>query len=314
VPVSPPDGGVPSLRRPRTSDPAPAGATEPWRQATARFAAEPNPARLATPVAQPAPTADPTRLQECLLGEAETLHPAVWRAHQLGRTVNSALPSGFAELDTELPGGGWPRRVLIELLLLQSGIGEIRLLATTLVALMHEGRSVMLFDPPALPCASALQALGLALPQLVVVRGRGRLPQLLPNADTLWAIEQALKSGHVGAVLAWLAPRLRADALRRLQLAAQAHDGPAFLFREAQAQARPSAAPLRLLLRPAGADRLSLRIVKRRGPVLDRPLLLSLPPVLPAVVHERLRHQQQQPSPPPAVEATSTVRKPLQHA
>ena len=59
--------------------------------------------------------------------------------------------------------------------------------------------------------------------------------QLLPQADVLWALEQALKSGHVGAVLAWLPAPVKADALRRLQLAAQAHDGPAFIFREIDA-------------------------------------------------------------------------------
>ena len=66
-------------------------------------------------------------------------------------------------------------------------------------------------------------------------RGANRLAPLLPGADVLWALEQSLKSGHVGAVLAWLPVNLRADALRRLQLAAQAHDGPVFLFRDALA-------------------------------------------------------------------------------
>jgi protein ImuA len=101
----------------------------------------------------------------------------------------------------------------------------------------------------------------------------------------LWALEQALKSGHVGAVLTWLPQRLKADALRRLQLAAQAHDGPVFLFREVEARTKPSAAPLRLLLQGAGIDRLSVRVLKRRGPPLAQPLELLLPRVL----SERLR-------------------------
>ena len=45
----------------------------------------------------------------------ETLHPALWLGHQLGRNVEQAVPSGFALLDAQLPGGGWPRRVLTEL-------------------------------------------------------------------------------------------------------------------------------------------------------------------------------------------------------
>ena len=96
----------------------------------------------------------------------------------------------------------------------------------------------------------------------------------------LWALEQVLKSGHVGAVLAWLPPRLRAERLRRLQLAAHAHDGPAFVLREMSAAQRPTAAPLRLALRPSGADVLAVRLLKRRGPPLEAPLKLELPPVL----------------------------------
>jgi len=82
-----------------------------------------------------------------------------------------------------------------------------------------------------------------------------------------------------------LPQRLKADALRRLQLAAQSHDGPAFLFREVDARVKPSAAPLRLLLQGAGIDWLSVRVLKRRGPLLTQPLILALPPVL----SERLR-------------------------
>ena len=111
-------------------------------------------------------------------------------------------------------------------------------------------------------------------------RGPQRLAPLLPAADLLWALEQALRSGHLGAVLAWLPTALRADALRRLQLAAQSHDGPVFLFRHAQARSRPSAAPLRLLLQPAGVDGLAVRLLKRRGPPLAQALTLALPAVL----------------------------------
>ena len=221
----------------------------------------------------------------------ETLHPALWRAHQLGRQQGAVLPSGFAALDAELPGGGWPLGTLTELLLPHAGVGEMRLLAPALRALEGTARGILLFDPPAAPCGWALSALGLDVRQLVVVQGRGgargRARALLPAADTLWALEQALKSGHVGAVLAWLPQRLRADALRRLQLAAQSHTGPAFLLREAEARARPSAAPLRLLLAAVGPDELSLRLLKRRGPPLAQPLRLALPPVLPEVLRAR---------------------------
>jgi protein ImuA len=214
----------------------------------------------------------------------DTLHPALWRGHQLGRQADQALPSGFPLLDAQLPGGGWPRRVLSELLLPQPGVGEIRLLSRCLASLQQQGRLVMLFDPPHALSADALAHLGLDLSQLLVVHTRCKV---VAGSDSLWALEQALKSGHVGAVVAWLPPRLRAERLRRLQLAAHVHDGPAFVLRETAAQQRPTSAPLRLALRAGGADVLELRLLKRRGPPLDTVLRLPLPPVLSAAARQR---------------------------
>lgn len=198
------------------------------------------------------------------------------------------LASDYAELDAQLPGGGWPVGALTELLLPHPGVGELRLLAPVLAAVQALQRCVMWFDPPATPCAWALLALGIDVRRLVLVTprvemkspGPGRVAGKPPAADMLWALEQALKSGHLGAVLAWLPPRLPADALRRLQLAAQAHEGPVFLLRSEQERARPSAAPLRLLLGCAGPDQLQVALLKRRGPPLAAPLTLALAPVL----------------------------------
>jgi protein ImuA len=227
------------------------------------------------------------------LSEPETLHPALWRAHRLGPARAPVFGTGFAALDAELPGGGWPARALTELLLPHAGVGELRLLAPALAALQGQERSLIWFDPPAEPCAWALEALGLRTRQLVVVRSRaplkGRAREILPAADTLWALEQALLSGHVGAVLAWLPARLPGDALRRLQLAAQAHDGAAFLLRDEAAHQRPSVAPLRLLLASAAPDVLRVRLLKRRGPPLVRPLDVALAPVLAAPALARSR-------------------------
>ena len=216
----------------------------------------------------------------------ESLHPALWLGHQLARHADATVASGFAALDVQLPGGGWPRRALTELLLARPGVGEIRLLAPSLIATQKANRLVMLFDPPVTLSAGALAQLGLEVDELLIINTRARRT---PGTDSLWALEQALKSGHVGAVLAWLPPRLRAERLRRLQLAAHAHDGPAFVLCEMSAVQRPTAAPLRLALRPGGADLLEVRVLKRRGPPLALPLRLALPPVLSEVA--RLRAQ-----------------------
>ena len=226
----------------------------------------------------------PRRSASAVAIRPESLHPTLWLAHQLGRPADAAVPSGFRALDAQLPGGGWPRRALTELLLPHPGVGEIRLLAACLVATQKAGRLVMLFDPPAALSAGALVRLGFDVTQLLVINTRTRV---IPGSDSLWALEQALKSGHVGAVLAWLPPRLRTERLRRLQLAAQAHDGPAFVLCEMSAAQRPTAAPLRLALRASGADVLAVRVLKRRGPPLEAPVLLDLPPVLSDTARQR---------------------------
>ncbi|MDQ6685124.1 MAG: hypothetical protein M3Z16_08350, partial [Pseudomonadota bacterium] len=119
------------------------------------------------------------------LRSPQTLHPALWLGHQLGRTGNDAVSSGFAALDRELPGQGWPRRCLSELLLATVGIGELRFLAPPLLQTQGQGRRVMLFDPPARLCAQALLHLGFAVDELLIVTTRARV---VPGSDSLWAL------------------------------------------------------------------------------------------------------------------------------
>ena len=232
-------------------------------------------ARSAPTTAMPTPIAEKA-------ARPETLHPALWLGHQLGRQAADAVPSGFASLDAALPGHGWPKRCLSELLVPHPGIGEMRLIAPSLSA-TQACRVVMFFDPPLQLQANVLASLGMDLDKLLVVS-----TQASGKASTsLWALEQALKSGHVGAVVAWLRPRLRAESIRRLQLAAHNHDGVAFVFREADLQDRPSGAPLRLALRAAGIDRLHVHVVKRRGPPLLEPITLELSSVLSTAAKRR---------------------------
>src|SRR5213075_637822 len=125
----------------------------------------------------------------------------------------------YADLDRELPGGGWPTGVLTEVLGLQEGIGELQLVLPALAKLTSAGKRVVWLAPPHLPYAPALAAAGIDLPHLALVRAAGR-------RDALWAAEQALRSGSCHALLAWL-PSPGYAHLRRLAVAAEA--GRAFL-------------------------------------------------------------------------------------
>jgi cell division inhibitor SulA/protein ImuA len=190
----------------------------------------------------------------------------VWRADQLARPAAEGIPTGFAALDAELPGGGWPRGALIELFAEAPGIGELALLLPTLRAVPAE-RWIAWIAPPHLPYAPALAAAGVPLEQLLLLTPAS-------HAELLWSIRQALASGACALVLAWLA---RADgaALRRLQLAAEDSATPLYLFRPIAAARQPSPASLRLRL-TADGDALAVAILKRRGPALAAPLRLPL--------------------------------------
>ncbi len=220
------------------------------------------------------------------------LPASVWRADQLGRAGTPALSSGFAALDAELPGAGWPLGMLTELIGREPGVGELRLLVPPLRQLTRERKVVILLAPPHVPYAPALAGFGIDLDYLLVVHAA-------QAADRLWAVEQTLKSSSFGALLAWLdQDRTRPEHLRRMQLAAQGAQGPAFLFRPLAAQFEPSPAPLRLLLQPRPEQRLAVQLLKRRGPVLAAPLLLELPQPMAAI---GLRQQlPQAPAVPPS--------------
>lgn len=192
--------------------------------------------------------------------------PDLWRGDALARTAQEGVPSGFAELDAALPGGGWPRGALTELLHKTPGIGEVSLLLPALTGLAAEAGWIALVAPPWLPHAPAWQAVDLS--RLLVVRAAPR--------EAAWACEQLLASGSLAALLAWL-PLADGAGLRRLQLVLEGRPTLAFVFRPAAAAARQaSPAALRLAL-AGGKQGLTVSLLKRRGPPLARALSLAVP-------------------------------------
>lgn len=203
------------------------------------------------------------------LAEPEELHPSLWRASQLAHANTRCVDTGHPALSKQLPGGGWPTGTLIDLLLQQPGIGEMRLLRPALAA--AASRRIVLLQPPHPPQALALAALGVPPSQLIWLRSsRG--------ADALWAAEQVLRSGSCGALLFWT-NHARGESLRRLHLAAQCGETLFFMMRPLASAQDSSPAPLRLALRPA-AGGLDIDFIKRRGPQRDAPLFLPLTPSL----------------------------------
>ena len=85
----------------------------------------------------------------------------IWRGDTLASLPEKALPSGHPELDEELPGGGWPRGNLTEILVDRSGLGEMTLLLPALARLSAEGGWLALVGPPWLPHALAWPEAGI---------------------------------------------------------------------------------------------------------------------------------------------------------
>jgi hypothetical protein len=168
-----------------------------------------------------------------------------------------ALSTGLADLDALLPGGGWPRGALTEILIGQDGLGECSLVLPALATLTRAHRRVALIAPPYIPYAPALAAGGVDLSQIVHIDAAA--------LDTHWTAEQCLRAGCCGAVLNWL-PQADYRQLRRLQLAAETGAAIGFVFRPLAAARETSPAALRLKL-VTGEQGQRIEIIKCRGRV-----------------------------------------------
>ncbi|HJV81502.1 translesion DNA synthesis-associated protein ImuA [Noviherbaspirillum sp.] len=191
---------------------------------------------------------------------------AVWRADQMGSYQAAVTSTGHRALDAELPNGGWPSAVLVELLLQQAGIGEMHLLRPALHSIAKT-RRIALVQPPHLPQVAAWTSWGLPADRLLWIR-------TTRSVDALWSAEQILRNGSCGALLFWQS-HVRSESLRRLHLAAQGTEILFWMMRPLACAQDASPAPLRLALRPANGG-IDVEIVKRRGPRRDEALHLRL--------------------------------------
>jgi hypothetical protein len=175
----------------------------------------------------------------------EELNTRVWRGRSAA-AARAVISTGFLELDSYLPGGGWPNGAITEIFVDGYGIGELALLmpavaSLTCVAPAVPKKWVAWVAPPFIPYAPALQQYGVDTGSVLMIHPAHG------NKSCLWAIEQAVRSGSSACVLAWVAA---ADdvILRRLQLAAEDQICWTVLFRPHGARQQRSPAALRLRL------------------------------------------------------------------
>jgi len=207
---------------------------------------------------------------------------AIWRGTELGSPVTTVLSSGFPALDAELPGAGWPCHSLTELLQPQPTVAEWRLLAPAIRKVVASGGNIVVVGPPKSPHLPGLRHVGLDERHLVWIQAE-------TPAERLWVTEQLVKTNAAGLLVSWL-PQARQEQIRRLQVCAQACDGPVFLCRPAAAEHEPSAAPLRVQLRFGLDWELHVHLLKRKGPTHEGVLTLSsVPGGLESIITPRLR-------------------------
>ena len=207
--------------------------------------------------------------------------PTLWRASHHRSTLGhqTVLPSGYRQLDKALPNNGWPTEGITELLIRQSGIGELQILLPALANLsQRRPHWIVWISPPHLPYAPALYAAGVQLDRILIIRPK-------TAKEALWAAEQCLKSQACSAVLMWPEKNIRPQAIRRLQVASKTNQTWQVLFRDLNAQQMPSPAPLRISLTPSELThseqshqhQIRVEVVKRAGSWASPAFDLALP-------------------------------------
>jgi len=216
--------------------------------------------------------------------------PNVWRAPQLAQSEEAVVATGHAALDAQLPGGGWPVGSLVEVLQQRPEQHVWQLLLPGLAkAIAGKPGPIVLVGAPFEPFGPGLGAQGVPGERLLCIKAD-------KSVARLWACEQALRCADVTAVLVWL-PQAKGAELRRLHLAAQQHDKLLFAFRPLNAQR--DASPARLRLRVEGIDAMQVRLLKRRGPPLEAPLVLPAQSPRMTALLEARRRRTAAPSTPP---------------
>ncbi len=170
-----------------------------------------------------------------------------------------------------LPSAGWPKGGIVEVVVPDWGIGELRLVLPAMTAMCRERRYGVWIAPPYTPYAPALIGAGLDLDRVLVLT--------IPpgsNHDLLWSAERMLRAAACGVVLAWPGS-LDDRSVRRLQLAAQSSGNLGFVLRTVDHPYNWSAATaaLRLRLRPV-PEGLQVQVRKARGGCRRPVVLVSL--------------------------------------
>ena len=201
----------------------------------------------------------PGRLVEALRRQIAAVEGA---RRQMRADADGPVSSGCGALDRLLPGPGFRRGTLAEWIAADSAGGAATLAFCTARQACDQGGALVVLDSQREFYPPAAVRLGIEPQNLVVV-------QCCREAEAAWALDQALRSAAVAAVVAWPAA-LEGHAFRRLQLAAEEGGSLGLLIRPPAARSELSWADVRLWVEPlpaaaCGPRRVKIEVLRSRG-------------------------------------------------
>ena len=213
----------------------------------------------------PSPDPAPVCLDD-VLGRTD-----VWRGRAQGFRPQACVDTGYAGLNSELLGGGWPLSSFIEICQPTNQHAEWLLLLPALCR--TTSGYIVLLNPPALPFAPALAHMGLDLERLLIVNTHNK-------ADFLASFFELCRAQACDAVVAWQ-PRqvLSYSELRKCLLASADGLGLYVFYRPATQWRQSSPASLRLKVEVASSV-LRVEVFKQKGLLQlssSRPVYIPFP-------------------------------------
>ena len=204
-------------------------------------------------------------IEELLLSGA-----SLWRASDIGKRSHNG--TGYVNLDNILPGGGWPKKGLVEIINQHYGVGELQLLIPLMRSIIKQGKSILWVSPPHIVYAPALLQAGIDTERILVV------DETASCKNALWSIEKALRSKDCGLVLTWQT-WLSFKVLRRLQIAAENGGTLGFIFKRRDNKSSPSSMRLQIKNTMHGYhnfDEALITVIKARGNLKSRDARVKL--------------------------------------
>jgi cell division inhibitor SulA len=173
--------------------------------------------------------------------------------------------TGIPVVDELLPGGGWPKAGLVEIIVPDEYTDAVALLMPAFARLSRQGRWIAMVNPSYQARAHLFSEPGMDHASVLQVNPH-------PGRSALWTAESMLRSGDCSVVMAW--PNCNTELMDKcLQKSAVHGKALGILFRYESLSMQPSGVNLRLKLEVEGESS-ALYLVDGKGEKLSGAALI----------------------------------------